>query len=79
MIAYISGKIIDISALQITLVLESGVGYEIGINERIFSQLAGNTTTDLYIHHHITENNQSLFGFIEKSEKQVFRELLKIS
>jgi Holliday junction resolvasome RuvABC DNA-binding subunit len=33
----------------------------------------------MYIYHHITENNQSLFGFLEKAEKKVFTELIKIS
>ena len=33
----------------------------------------------LYIYHHITENNQSLFGFETLEEKKLFTELLKIS
>jgi len=33
----------------------------------------------MYIYHHITENDQTLFGFVEQEEKQVFRELIKIS
>jgi len=33
----------------------------------------------MYVYHHITEGNQSLFGFIESEEKKIFTELVKIS
>ena len=79
MIAYISGKILEISETSVTLLPESGVGYEVGINELTFSKLVLREEASLYIYHHITENNQSLFGFETLEEKKLFTELLKIS
>ena len=79
MIAYISGKILEISETAVTLLPESGVGYEVGINELTFSKLVLREEASLYIYHHITENNQSLFGFETLEEKKLFTELLKIS
>jgi len=38
-----------------------------------------NLEKSFFIYHHITEGNQSLFGFLEKEEKQIFEELIKIS
>ena len=79
MIGYISGKIIDISETSILLLPNSGVGYEIGINEITFSRLATKEDVNLFVYHHITEWNQSLFGFETIEEKKLFTELLKIS
>lgn len=79
MLAYISGKILEISESTVTLLPESGVGYEVGINELTFSKLVLRDEASLYIYHHITENNQSLFGFETLEEKKLFTELLKIS
>ncbi len=79
MIAYITGKILDISETAILILPESGVGYEVGINELTFSKLVLREEVSLYIYHHITENNQSLFGFETLEEKKLFTELLKIS
>ena len=79
MIAYITGKILAISETAVTLLPESGVGYEVGINELTFSKLVLREEANLYIYHHITENNQSLFGFETLEEKKLFTELLKIT
>lgn len=79
MIAYLTGKIIDLQTSELTLLTSAGIGYEVGIHEWMYVNLENNTQVELFIHHHITDNNQSLFGFLEKSEKKIFRELLKIS
>jgi Holliday junction resolvasome RuvABC DNA-binding subunit len=34
---------------------------------------------EFFVYHHKTENNEALFGFLEKEEKKIFTELLKIS
>jgi len=55
------------------------VWYEVFINEITYWELISREEVDMYIYHHITENDQTLFGFIESEEKKVFRELIKIS
>lgn len=79
MIAYISGKILEVSDTLVLILPHSGVGYEIGINEITFASLATKQEADLYIYHHITEWGQSLFGFETIEEKKLFTELIKIS
>lgn len=79
MIGYISGKILDISDSQVLILPESGVWYELGINEITFSHLATKESAELYVYHHIVEGGQSLFGFETLEEKKLFTELLKIS
>ncbi len=79
MIGYIVGKIIEITDTQVLVLTSGWVAYELGINEVIFSQIATKEDVELYVHHHITEGNQSLFAFVSLEEKKLFQELLKIS
>lgn len=79
MIAFIKWKVIDLTFNSITILTESWLWYEIWINELTYSKLSLETEISLYLYHHITENNQSLFWFIEKEEKTIFSELIKIS
>lgn len=72
MIGYIQGKVLYSDGKKATLLTESGVGYE--INYGYFLQSA--TDIGLYIHHHISENDQSLWGFNNIQDKKMF-ELLK--
>lgn len=79
MIAYISGKILDVSDNSILILPRDWVGYEIAINERTYSKVATQEEGELYIYHHISEATQALYGFTEIEEKKVFLELIKIS
>ena len=79
MISYIKWKILDLDFSNITILTDSWIGYDIWINELTYSKIWINEEVELYIYHQITENNQALFWFIEKYEKKVFSELLKIS
>lgn len=79
MISYITWKIIDIEASFVNILTQSGVWYEVHINELTYSQIYNLEKVELYIHHSISENFEHLFWFLELQEKKVFRELLKIS
>ncbi|PZM86504.1 Holliday junction branch migration protein RuvA [Candidatus Gracilibacteria bacterium] len=79
MISYIKGKIIELDFNSVTILTASGLGYELGINELIYSDLALQEETELFVYHHKTENSEMLFGFKEKFEKKIFTELIKIS
>lgn len=79
MIQYLEGKVLDLDFHEVTILTSWGVGYWVWIHEGTYTQLALEEHVSMYIYHHITENNQSLFGFLEKAEKKVFTELIKIS
>lgn len=72
MIGYIQGKVLYSDGKKATLLTQSGIGYE--INFGYF--LKSNTEIGLYIHHHVSENDQSLWGFNNIEDKKMF-ELLK--
>lgn len=79
MIAYLRWEIIDLELNKMILLTNSWIGYEIWISDITQLNIKKNIELWFYIYHHITEGNQSLFGFLEKTEKQLFEELIKIS
>jgi Holliday junction DNA helicase RuvA len=79
MIAYLKWKIIDLEPNKVVVLANSGVGYEILISELVYANLQDLEEIELFIHHHRTENSQILFWFIEKEEKQIFEELIKVN
>jgi len=79
MIAYLKGKVLELNFNKVVILTSSWVWYEVLINELVFSKIQGIEDLEIHIHHHRTENFQFLFGFVEKEEKQVFEELIKIN
>lgn len=79
MISYIHWNIKKLDLNFVIIASKDGIGYEILINERIYAQLWENQQAELFIYHHITENGQNLFGFLDFDERELFKELIKIS
>ena len=72
MIGYIQGKVLDADGKKAIVLTNSGIGYE--INFGYFLDI--DSTTACFIHHHISENDESLWGFQKLEDKKMF-ELLK--
>jgi Holliday junction DNA helicase RuvA len=68
MIGYIQGKVLFSDGKKALLLTNQGIGYE--INYGYFLQ--ANTEIGLYIHHHITDSDQSLWGFNNMEDKKMF-------
>ncbi len=79
MLCYLKWKILNLEIDNILLVAESWIGYEIIINELVYAELSGKKEAEIFIFHTISENNQSLFGFLTLEERKIFKELIKIS
>lgn len=79
MIAFLKWEIINIETNKIVILTNSGVGYEVLISDLVYNNIQWKKEIEIFIHHHRTENFQFLFWFIEKEEKQIFEELIKIN
>lgn len=78
MIAQIQGKIIE--KLPTEVVIDcNGVGYHIHISLYTFGKLPQTDFIKLYTHQIIKEDGHYLYGFIEKSEKEIFKLLISVS
>lgn len=79
MISYIKWVIKNIELNSIIVLTESWVGYELVINELVYSKIYDKTEVELFVFHAISENAQSLFWFLDIEDRKIFKELIKIS
>jgi Holliday junction DNA helicase RuvA len=60
-----------------TVLLEvGGVGYHVVVSSRTLPELEPTTTAFLHIHHHIREDGQTLYGFLDRTERATFQTLI---
>lgn len=78
MIAHIQGKLVEKSPTEVVIDC-NGVGYSINISLHTFGLLPKTDFIKLYTHQIIKEDSHSLFGFVEKSEKEIFKLLISVS
>jgi Holliday junction DNA helicase RuvA len=79
MIGRISGRLLEKHPPQVVVDVH-GVGYEIDVSMSTFYQLpATGEEVKLFTHLVVREDAQLLYGFASEQERQVFRQLLKIS
>jgi len=79
MIGHLKGKIISKNPPEILLEVR-GIGYEILCPMSTFYQLdKASEDTLLFTHLSIKEDAHTLFGFITKDEKSIFRELIRVN
>ncbi len=78
MIAFVRGKFIVKNPAQI-IVDVNGVGYECQVSLHTYSAISGQEGGQLYTYLHLFENGQTLYGFFEQSEKDLFVQLISVS
>ncbi|MFA7308928.1 MAG: Holliday junction branch migration protein RuvA [Patescibacteria group bacterium] len=78
MIAYLRGTI-QMKRDQWVILETGGVGYQVSLPERVLSTMPLGSQREIYVHHHITENSQGLYGFVTVDEMEFFQLLLTIS
>ena len=78
MIAHLQGKLVEKSPTHIIIDC-GGVGYHISISLHTYSLLPNTDFIKVYTHLQIKEDAHTLFGFMEKSEREIFKMLLSVS
>lgn len=78
MIAQIKGRLVEKTPTYVVIDC-GGVGYEINISLNTFSALDNEELCFLYTHFIVREDAQLLYGFKEKSERELFRLLISVS
>lgn len=77
MIGSLRGTILDRDLDGSVLVEVAGLGYNVAVTERTLAELEPGSETFLYVHHHVTETAETLFGFRAKDERITFQTLIK--
>ncbi len=78
MITHLRGKLVERNPTE--LVVEcGGVGYLLHISLHTFSLLPTEEAISIYTHLQVKEDSHSLYGFMEASERAIFRLLISVS
>ena len=78
MIAHIQGKLVEKTPTEVVIDC-NGVGYHINISLHTYSLLPNTDFVKLFTHLMVKEDSHSLYGFVEKSEREIFKMLLSVS
>ncbi|NKI25567.1 Holliday junction branch migration protein RuvA [Arenibacter sp. 6A1] len=78
MITHLKGKLVEKNPTY--LVVEcAGIGYFVNISLHTFSKIGDSENVQVYTHLQVKEDSHTLYGFMEKSEREIFRLLLSVS
>ncbi|GAA4821043.1 Holliday junction branch migration protein RuvA [Algivirga pacifica] len=75
---YIKGKL-ALKTPTYLVIDVGGIGYEVNIPLSTYSKLKGEEQCQLFTHFYVKEDHQALYGFLDKSEKELFLLLIGIS
>jgi Holliday junction DNA helicase RuvA len=72
MIGSLRGQVLERALDGVVLLEVGGVGYLVTVTPRTLAELEPTTSAFLYVHHHIREDAQTLFGFPTRDERATF-------
>ena len=78
MFAFLKGEFVLKTPAVVQLDV-NGVGYEVQISLNTYAAIANMESGKLFTYLHITENAQTLYGFYDFEEKELFLQLISIS
>ncbi|MEJ1222687.1 Holliday junction branch migration protein RuvA [Sediminicola sp. 1XM1-17] len=78
MVTHLKGKLVEKNPTHVVIEC-SGVGYFVNISLHTFSKIGDSESIQLFTHLQVKEDSHTLFGFAEKSEREIFRLLLSVS
>ncbi|MCX6796715.1 MAG: Holliday junction branch migration protein RuvA [Candidatus Falkowbacteria bacterium] len=78
MISFLQGKIIN-KGRGYVIIRVGDIGYQVFVNATKYVEMDINQEVEMYIHEHIREDAQDLYGFSSMAELEMFELLLSIS
>jgi len=78
MITQIKGRLVEKSPTELVIDC-NGLGYLVNISLNTFSLLSDSENITLFTHLQVKEDSHTLFGFYEKTERNLFRKLISVS
>lgn len=78
MITHLSGRLIEKTPTYVVIDC-NGVGYFVNISLHTFSSLPETEGLRLYTYLQVKEDSHTLYGFVDKMEREIFRLLISVS
>lgn len=77
---YIKGLLVEANPAE-AIIEAGGIGFRILISLSSFSDIEANVghTARLYIYHHLREDDEALYGFSTKEERELFTMLISVN
>ena len=76
MIGSLRGSVLERNIDGSVLLEVGGVGYLVTVSNRVLAELEPGTPVFLYVHHHIREEAQTLYGFTSRDDRSTFQALI---
>lgn len=76
MIGSLRGTVVERNGDSTVLFEVAGVGYLVHVTPRTLAELEPTSQAFMHVYHHIREDAQTLFGFLEKEERVAFDTLI---
>ncbi len=76
MIGSLRGVVIERGLDGVVLLEVGGVGYLVNVTQRALAELEPGTQAFVYVHHHIREDAQTLYGFATREDRTTFQVLI---
>lgn len=78
MISFIKGRLVEKTPTEV-IIETSGIGYQVNISLHTYSLLTDSEAIMLYTYFQIKDDAHTLFGFVEKLEREIFKMLISVS
>lgn len=79
MIAYIKGIFVQIAPTTAIIETSGGVAYVLHISLHTYSKIQSQQQGKLFAYFHVKEDAQTLYGFAEEAERELFALLISVS
>ncbi len=76
MIGSLRGVVLERTSDSIVMIEVSGVGYLVHVTPRTLGELEPTSKAFVYVHHHVREDAQTLYGFLDRDERRCFEVLI---
>lgn len=77
MIGSLRGRVLERISDFTALVEVAGVGYVVHVTPRTLAELEPTTEVFLHVHHHVRDDAETLFGFLDRDERRTFAVLIE--
>lgn len=78
MIHHLKGRLVEKNPTNVVVEC-NGIGYTVHISLNTYSKLPESESVHLYTHLQVKEDSHTLYGFADKVEREVFRQLISVS
>jgi len=78
MIHHLKGQLIEKNPTYVVIEC-NGIGYSVNISLHTFSLIPDSEAISLYTYLQVKEDSHTLYGFVEKSEREIFKLLISVS